>query len=226
MMDLNELDNPHGLDLGFLTERYPNTKGWTSEMREMYLTFYADRVRALVNGCPRSTDPAISRDDLFQDAQVACYKSFDRYDPSHETMFSTYSYQSMKNAIFKNLRAQFAGKRLPTGTVIPYEGGEDDYGDDILAGDNMEVPENAANPDTVNAEETFFRKEILVEIQKLLNTKFSDMERIIFNELSNQTSTQVQLAKRLHCSQGKVSMMYKFIRIKLQFELRRLGYIE
>lgn len=226
MMDLNELDNPHGLDLGFLTERYPNTKSWTSEMREMYLAFYADRIKALVNGCPRSTDPAVSRDDLYQDAQVACYKSFDRYDPARETMFSTYSYQSMKNAIFKNLRSQFAGKRVPTGTVIPYDSGEDAFGEDIVAGENIEIPENAANPDSGNAEETFFRREVIEEIDRLLRTKFSEMEQTIFYALSGQNMTQVQLSKKLRCSQGKISMMYKFIRIKLQYELKRLGYIE
>lgn len=221
---MRALDNPNDLDLGFLTEKYPNTKEWTNEMREKYLEVNSDRIRGLVNGCPRSADPAITRDDLFQDALVACYRAFDRYDPTRETMFSTYSYQAARNAVLKNLRSQFAGKRTPTGAVIPYEGGEDANGEDILSGDNLEIPKSAANPDSGNAEETFFRKEIIAEIQKLLETRFSDMERTVFNELASQNMTQIELAKQLSCSQGKISMMYKFIRIKLQCELRRMGY--
>ena len=58
----------------------------------------------------------------------------------------------------------------------------------------------------------------------LLKRMFSKEEQRIFLDLSQGYATQVELAKELECSQAKISMTYRLVKIRLNYELQRLGY--
>ena len=62
-------------------EKYPNTKLWSEEKKAAYLEANSGRIRALVNGVRNISDPAISTEDLFQEAQMAFWKAYESYDP-------------------------------------------------------------------------------------------------------------------------------------------------
>lgn len=212
-----------GLDTA-VEEKYPDTRHWAETQKENYLEANIGRIRALVNGVNNISDPAISRDDLFQEAQMAFWKAYDSYDPSRGTLFTTYAHKLMVNAVMKLLRASGASKRKPIVPPLPYDTTVVDGGMEIMGGDNMEVkPSSLCHPGPLVEDHCIQREEIDL-VHALLEELFSEEERRIFLDLSQGLATQVELAKELNCSQAKISMTYRFVKIRLHYELKKAGY--
>ena len=49
---------------------------------------------------------------------------------------------------------------------------------------------------------------------------------LVFLALAQKQATQNELAQQMGCSQAKISMMFKFIRIRLFYELNQAGFTE
>lgn len=182
------------------------------------------RIRALTNGVHNISDPAITQDDLFQEAQLAFWKAYESYDPSRGTLFTTYAHKIMKNAINKLLRASGASKRKPVLPPLPYDTAVIDGGSEVMGGDNMDIKSSPLAHTAPLVEDHCIQKEEIDLVHRLLNELFSKEERRIFLDLSQGLATQVELAKELKCSQAKISMNYRFVKIRLNYELQKAGY--
>lgn len=211
------LDNPFG-------EKYPDTRHWTEAQKVEYLEQNMGRIRALANEVRNISDPAISQDDLFQEAQLAFWKAYETYDPDRGTLFTTYAHKIMKNAVMKLLRASGASKRKPVVPPVPYDTTTIDSGSEIMGGDNMEIKSSALGHTGPLVEDHCIQREEIDLVHKLLHELFSEEEQRIFLDLSQGMATQVELAKELKCSQAKISMTYRFVKIRLNYELQKAGY--
>lgn len=207
-----------------LIEKYPDTRHWTTEQRTAYLEANQPWIRAIVSSVRNIQDPAISTDDLFQEAQIAFWDAFNTYDPTRDTLFTTYAYKFMQNAVKKLLRATSASKRKPPAPTIPYDSTVSDTGEEVMGGDNMQIPSQTLAHSGPLVEELCEQREVLDAVHMLLRKQFTPEERKVFLALSQSIATQNELAKELGCSQAKISMMYKFIKIRLNYELRQMGF--
>jgi len=172
------------------------------------------------------SDAALSREDLFQEAQVAFWLAMDTYNPNKKTLFTTYAYKCMRNAVNEKLRATMASKRKPTAPTIPFDSGLLDSGEEFMGGDNMKIPLSSAAWQAAPVEEQCVRNEVLAYVYEILRTKFTPQEQNVFLALSQKQKTQNELASEMNCSQAKISMMFKFVRIQLLYELNLAGFTE
>lgn len=207
-------------------EKHPNTKLWSEEKKAAYLEANTGRIRALVSGVRNIPDPAISSEDLFQEAQMAFWKAYESYDPERGTLFTTYAYKIMKNAVTKLLRTSGASKRKPVLPPMPFDTVIAEDGSEYVGGDNQIVESSPLGHTGPLVEEHCIQKETVSVVFALLQQMFSEEERKIFLDLSQGYATQVELAKELKCSQAKISMTYRFVKIRLNYELQRLGYAQ
>lgn len=205
-------------------EKYPDTKNWPDAKKVEYLEANIGRIRALTNDIHNISDPAISQDDLFQEAQMAFWKAYESYDPNRRTLFTTYAHKIMKNAVMKLLRASGASKRKPTVPPLPYDTAVIEGGTEVMGGDNMEITSSALGHTGPLVEDCCIQREEIDLVHTLLQQLFSEEERRIFLDLSQGLATQVELAKELKCSQAKISMTYRFVKIRLNYELQKAGY--
>lgn len=205
-------------------EKYPNTKLWSEEKKAAYLEANSGRIRALVNGVRNISDPAISTEDLFQEAQMAFWKAYESYDPERGALFTTYAYKIMKNAVTKLLRTSGASKRKPTQPTMPFDSVIMEDGSEFMGGDNQVVENSPLGHTGPLVEDHCIQKEEVELVLALLKRMFSKEEQRIFLDLSQGYATQVELAKELECSQAKISMTYRLVKIRLNYELQRLGY--
>jgi len=211
------LDDPFG-------EKYPDTRHWTEAQKVEYLEQNVARIRALANEVRNISDPAISQDDLFQEAQLAFWKAYETYDPKRGTLFTTYAHKIMKNAVMKLLRASGASKRKPVMPPVPYDTTALNDGSEIMGGDNMNIKSSELGHSGPLVEDHCIQKEEIDLVHKLLHQLFSEEEQRIFLDLSQGMATQVELANKLKCSQAKISMTYRFVKIRLNYELQKAGY--
>ena len=109
---------------------------------------------------------------------------------------------------------------MPFDTVIAEDGSE------YIGGDNQVVENSPLGHTGPLVEEHCIQKEEVGVVFALLQNLFSEEERKIFLDLSQGYATQVELAKELKCSQAKISMTYRFVKIRLNYELQRLGYAQ
>lgn len=205
-------------------KKYPCTKNWSDEKRAAFLEENKPLIRSVVSRIQNIQDSSIGREDLFQEAQIAFWVAYDNYDPEMNTLFTTYAHKCMRNAINEKLRSSIASKRRPQKAVIPYDSGESEYGDDIMGGDNMEIESSLGAAQPLPVEDQCSQNEVLGYVYKLLQTLFTKEEQHIFLALAQKNATQLELAKEMGCSQAKISMMYKFVRVRLQYELKKAGF--
>ena len=210
-----------------MDELFPDTRNWTDEQKIAYMDKHMPLIMSMVNQYGNSSDPAVSRDDMAQEAKIAFLASLDTYDNTRGVRFSTFCYKNMKNAINMVHRLTNAAKRKPIKPPIPFDAILDADGNSQNSGENSLVAEEsqpAYYKDSV--EERCAKREIVDTIYRMLNTIFTPTEKEIFLSLSLKQKTQAELAAQLDCSQAKVSTAYKNIRISLQYELKSLGYDE
>ena len=205
-------------------ELYPDTQSWTTQQKERYLEENRGRIWGLVNTFRNIQDPALSRDDLFQEAQIAFWHAYDSYDPTRGTRFTTYAHKIMKNAVTKLLRSSGASKRKPTAPTVPYDTTVTDVGAEIMGGDNMEVIPSPLGHGGPLLEDHCIQREEVSLVHTLLQDLFSEEDQQIFLSLSQGLVTQKELAAELGCSQAKISMTYRFVKIRLNYELKQAGY--
>lgn len=90
----------------------------------------------------------------------------------------------------------------------------------------MEVPSSALVWQALPVEEQCAQNEVIECVYKILRAQFTPDEQHVFLSLSQKQATQNELAKELKCSQAKISMMFKFVRIRLYYELNQAGFAE
>lgn len=207
-------------------EKYPDIKHWTEQQKSDYLEKSRPLIRSIVSRIRNIPDAALSQEDLFQEAQVAFWLAMDTYDPKKKVLFSTYAHKCMKNAVNEKLRSAMASKRKPTSPLIPFDSGFAESGEEYMGGDNMEIPLPAAAWQAAPVEEQCVRNEVLAYVDQLLSAQFTPTEQRVFLSLARKQATQNELARELNCSQAKISMMYKFVRIRIYYELQRAGFTE
>lgn len=205
---------------------HPDTKKWSEEQKEAYLEENKPLIRSVISQVQCISDASISREDLFQEAQIAFWLAFDSYNPQKGTLFTTYAHKCMKNAINEKLRATAASKRRPVIPNISYDSTVTDYGDEFGGGDNMEIPPTALAWQDAPVEEQCIRRETVKFVYSLLDNLFSSNEKYIFLALSQKLATQLELSKELGCSQAKISTTYKGVRTRLFYELQEAGYTD
>ena len=208
-----------------MDELFPDTRNWTDDQKIAYMEKHQALIMSLVNQCGNSQDPAVSREDMAQEARIAFLTSLDTYDNTRGVRFSTFCYKNMKNAINMVHRLTNAAKRKPIRPPIPFDTILDEDGNSQNSGENSLLDEESQpsyHKDSVEA--LCVKKEIVDTIYQMLNTIFTPTEKEIFLSLSLKRKTQAELAAQYNCSQAKVSTAYKNIRISLQCELRSRGY--
>ena len=208
------------------SERYPNTKEWNEQQKSDCLERNKSLIRSIVTRIRNIPDAALSQDDLFQEAQVAFWLAMDTYNPNKKVLFTTYAHKCMRNAVNEKLRATMASKRKPVAPTIPFDSGFSESGEEYMGGDNMEIPLSSIVWQATPVEEQCAKNEILDYVYDLLRNKFTPEERDVFLSLARKQETQNELAKKLGCSQAKVSMMYKFVRIRIFYELQEAGFTD
>jgi len=208
------------------SERYPDTKNWSEEQKAEYLKKNKPLIRSIISKIKNIPDAALSQEDLFQEAQVAFWLALNTYDPTKKTLFTTFAHKCMRNAVNEKIRATTASKRKPVVPVIPFDSGTSETGDEYMGGDNMEVPASAMAWQALPVEDQCVQNEVIECVYKILRTQFTPEEQRVFLSLSQKQATQNELAKELHCSQAKISMMFKFVRIRLYYELNKAGFAE
>ena len=214
---------PDGVDD---SERYPDTRKWSEQQKAEYLEKNKPLIRSIVSKIKNIPDAALSQEDLFQEAQVAFWLAMDTYNPRKKTLFTTYAHKCMRNAVNEKLRATTASKRKPVIPTIPFDSGFSESGDEFMGGDNMEVPVSSVVWQAPPVEDQCIQSEILACVYKILRTQFNATEQHVFLALSQKQATQNELARELNCSQAKISMLYKFVRIRLYYELTNAGFTE
>lgn len=208
------------------SERYPDTRKWSEQQKAEYLEKNKSLIRSIVSKIKNIPDAALSQEDLFQEAQVAFWLAMDTYNPRKKTLFTTYAHKCMRNAVNEKLRATTASKRKPLIPTIPFDSGLLDTGDEYMGGDNMEVPASSVVWQAPPVEDQCIQSEVLACVYKILRTQFTADEQHVFLALSQKQATQIELAQELNCSQAKISMMFKFVRIRLFYELNQAGFTE
>lgn len=208
------------------SEKYPHTRDWSENEKADYLDKNKPLIRSITSRIKNIPDVALSQEDLYQEAQVAFWLALDTYDPSKRTLFTTYAYKCMRNAVNEKLRATTATKRKPIIPTIPFDSGLSESGEEVMGGDNMEVPFSATVWQAPPVEDQCVQNEVLDCVYKILRTQFTPEEQHVFLSLSQKQATQNELAKELKCSQAKISMMFKFVRIRLYYELNQAGFAE
>lgn len=207
-------------------ERYPDTKKWDDAKKTEFLQKNKSLIHSIVSRIRNIPDASIGQDDLFQEAQIAFWTAMETYNPRKKTLFTTYAHKCMRNAVNEKLRATNASKRKPIIPTIPFDSGVSESGDELLGGDNMEIPESSVVWQAPAVEDQCVRNEVLQYVYKLLRTRFTPEEQHVFLALSQKQATQNELAQEMNCSQAKISMMFKFIRIRLYYELNEAGFTE
>lgn len=218
-IEIVEEDIPDG-------ERYPNTKKWSDQQKADYVEKNKSFIRSIVSRIRNIPDAALSQDDLFQEAQVAFWLALDTYNPKKKVLFTTYAHKCMRNAVNEKLRATTASKRTPTSPTIPFDSGYSESGEEFMGGDNMEIPMSSIAWQELPVEEQCVRNEVLDYVYDLLKKQFTPEEQRVFLALARKQATQNELAREMKCSQAKISMMYKFVRIRILYELQEAGFAE
>lgn len=208
------------------SERYPDTKHWSEQQKNEYLEKNKPLIRSIISRIRNIPDAALSQEDLFQEAQIAFWLAMDTYNPRKRTLFTTYAHKCMRNAVNEKLRATTASKRKPNTPIIPFDSGFSDSGDEYMGGDNMEVPMTSIAWQAPPVEDQCMRKEVVDCVYKILKERFTPDEQRIFLALAKDQATQNELAKEMNCSQAKISMAYKLVRIRLFYELNQAGFTE
>ena len=208
------------------SERYPDTKHWSESQKAEYLEKNKPLIRSIISRIRNIPDAALSQDDLFQEAQLAFWLALDTYNPRKRTLFTTYAHKCMRNAVNEKLRATTASKRKPNTPSIPFDSGFSESGDEYVGGDNMEVPISSIACQAPPVEDQCMQNEVLNCAYKILRTQFTPEEQQVFLALAQKQATQNELAQQMGCSQAKISMMFKFIRIRLFYELNQAGFTE
>lgn len=207
-------------------ERYPNTKLWSDQQKSDCLEKSRSLIRSIVSRIRNIPDAALSQEDLFQEAQVAFWLAMDTYNPKKKVLFTTYAHKCMVNAVNEKLRAAMASKRKPAIPTIPFDSGYSESGEEFIGGDNMEIPSSAIVWQALPVEDQCARNEVLEYVYKLLRTQFTADEQEVFLSLARKQATQNELAGKMGCSQAKISMMYKFVRIRIFYELQKAGFTD
>ena len=205
---------------------HPNTKEWNTQTREDFMAANTKLIYSCINayrGRSHRSRLGIDDDDLFQEASLAMWTAFDKYDPENEASFATYACTLMMNAIKEVLRKQSASKRKIDAMAVSYEAvyQSQDEGE-FVSGDNMSVI--SLGPVAESVEDVCIRHEMLNIVYDIMDSVFDDDEKTIFMSLSLKKKTQKELAAELHCSQSSVSLTYKMAKVKLCKELCNRGY--
>lgn len=191
---------------------YPETQTWSREMKEAYLE--SPTIRRLLHKLLKSfssTDAAIGREDLRQEAKLAIWRALGTYDPSKGARLTTFLHQSARNAMAMAVRPKRAQRRTPLEAVI-----------------SLDLAEAPAIPakETTSMLGRASQREIVDVVFAILRNKCTPLEREIFLMLAKRETTQTALAKTLGCSQGKVSVAYRKIKERLREELALLDIDE
>lgn len=196
---------------------HPNTKEWSLQEREDFLTANKKLIYSCINPYKFRSQRSmlgVDDEDLFQEASIAMWSAFDKYDPNTEASFATYACTAMMNAIREVLRKQGAHKRKIDATAVSYDAIYQNQDDgDYVTGDNMSVIN--LGPVEESIEDICIRKEMMDIIYDIMNTVFDDREKEIFLSLSMRKKTQTELAEELGYSQSSISLAYKTAKIKL-----------
>jgi len=80
------------------------------ELRQQIIERHEPLVRSLAHKFVR---PGVSVDDLIQTAWIALIRALDRFDPAHETKFSTYATHCMVGEIKRYFRDRTWGMKVP-----------------------------------------------------------------------------------------------------------------
>ena len=189
-------------------------KEWTQEEKEKW---FKDNEK-IIHRAIQSYRSAYEYDDLQQMAKEAALKAFNAYDYRRGVKLSTYVYRSIRNEINMHVRADNAQKR--TAVIVPLVSIESDDGASYLGAEEKDTSRSdMLHAPQESVEAAIERREACDFIQKVVREQFSETERIVF-ELMITGETQVNIGKRLHCSQAKVSNLQRHIREKLIYALR------
>lgn len=200
--------------------KHPNTSTWNEDERTEYMKLSMPLIISAVNRFHVS-DPAISKEDLIQEAQIAFWHAYDTYNPNKEMAFTSYAYDLMKKHLLYRVRDYNAKKRKPPQPLLSLDSAMDE--DSYSGYDSLNIPDTIADLDANPTEDDAIHKEIASVIYKLLEHYDKD-SRFVFLNLALKTKTQKELAEEMHCSQGKISMMYALVRVQLRYDLSKLGY--
>jgi len=204
---------------------FPNTRAWSDDEKLAYMTQNKGLIISLVKKYSKNL-PSVGTDidDLKQEAEIAYWIALGNYDPNRGVRFSTYVYKCMSNAINELYRIADADKRRPkNASLVPYDSIIDNDGEERMGGDNEDGRSLSAMK-SLSVEDSCIQKEMIDAIYKILNEVFSEEERFIFLSLAKKEFTQMELAKMMHCSQAKISMLNNNIRIRLLCELELMGF--
>jgi len=204
---------------------FPDTHSWSDKEKLDYMTKNKGLIMSLVSKYSRNL-PSVGTDieDLKQEAMIAYWIALKNYDPKRGVRFSTYSYKCMSNAINELYRIADADKRRPkNASLVPYDSVVSNDGEDHMGGDN-EDGRSLSSIKSPAVDDLCIQNEMIDAIYMVLNKFFSEEERFIFLSLAKKEYTQMELAKMMHCSQAKISMMNNNIRIRLLYELEIEGF--
>ena len=202
-------------------DRFPDTKKWSYEKRAEFMQENMPLIKTAV-GRFKIEDPAVSREDLIQEAQIAFWHAYDMYDPSKQTAFTSYAFDLMKKHLLYSVRGINAQKRKPAQPPVSLNGDEEEP-DSFITPDNWNIPDTISDINANPTEDMVLRKEELALVYREL-ARYNKEYQYVFLNLALKTKTQKELAEEMHCSQGKISMMYSLIRVQLCYDLRRMGY--
>lgn len=181
-------------------------------------------------------NPAIvdfNADDIKQEAFISVLKATTKYDPAKGTKFTTYVCKSIQNNLSLLYRKRKAQKRTTADgqSVIsldsPYfTSSEDSEYTDLYSQKMKSLCSEVVLDDPG---EELARKDLERLIYRIANEECSKDEILILEILINSLDegvvyTQDKIAKKIGCSQAKVSTTLNLLRGKLRLALKDYGY--
>ncbi len=197
---------------------HPNTRAWNQEEKARFITAFRPRIKAI---CARSLegfgDPAISQEDLEQDAYLELMRVFDSYDPNSGASLETYAYKVVRRALISKFRKSCASKRVVAKHTVPFDNGKDVNGEEYKGAENIVITDiTGANSEDLA--DLVHSREIFKHIMGVVNSVTNDTDYIHYVVFRDRT--QSEIAEKKKRSQAMISQDISKIIIQIQVKLR------
>lgn len=191
---------------------------WTDEEKILWM----EENRKIILSAVQSYRVSYEIDDLQQMAAEATLKAFENFDPKRGVKLSTYVFRAIKNEINMQVRSDKAQKR--SAVVVPFSSTETLDGQATLGYENIDTSRTDwLHQPQMSIDKRLEYQEAIRYLRSLIETRLSRQEReVLIRTLNGET--QVSIARLIGCSQAKISNMYKMIRAKLIYEMRKAGF--